>query len=141
MIFFFLVGCTENNFKKEINQDKKYEKNIQVDYLKEDILKKYIVESNKITNVVNIIDFHDMIISRLKNEIDFNIPINLQEELISKIIEEILYDWKCDVVSNIVLKENINIYDFKYILNRTSIRDAIDIMIAYEIIYLGKNNK
>lgn len=127
----------------ELNNEMFVEKENNFNLLDEEIIKLLIKESSEITNVIEIIILHDLISEKIDSEYDSNLSLELQKNLIEKVVIEEIYLWRIEVVKGVIESRGLVIMesDFDIIVEKTIVNDAIDIMIDYETIYYKRRVK
>ncbi len=96
--------------------------------------------ANEKTEVIDVSLLHDRLSRLLLIGVDLEIDIEVQEDLIDDIIVDELYNWKVEMVREMLSEEGVSLNqdDFDTLVARTSVSDAYKLMSVYETIYLKK---
>lgn len=143
MSLLLLVGCKappKQVVAKVPEKKVEIELEDKVDYIEYDVLKEMILLANKKTEIIDIEYLHDRLSKVLLSQVDLGLSIDGQADLIDDIIRAELYQWKTEMVREMLIEESIvlNEDDFDTLVKKTSIKDAYQVMSIYETIYLKK---
>ncbi|MBI9013676.1 MAG: hypothetical protein JEZ08_15690 [Clostridiales bacterium] len=139
-----LVGCQKTPPQKTVKKIEKEPEVVEeieyVEYVNKDQLKALMIKTNGETKIIDLDVLHTMLSGVLLREIDLSIEIDAQSDLIEDIVYEELIKWRRDIVEDILDQEQVilNEDDFETLISRTSIKDAFQLMLSYETIFLKK---
>jgi hypothetical protein len=142
MILLALIGCREEPRKvvKKPVVEEEIEVKVEIEYVENDQLKEMVKLANEKTEVIDVSLLHDRLSRLLLIGVDLEIDIEVQEDLIDDIIVDELYNWKVEMVREMLSEEGVSLNqdDFDTLVARTSVSDAYKLMSVYETIYLKK---
>lgn len=141
LILLFLIGCHEETVTYvEKIIDEEVEEIEVIDYIEAKDLKSLVARSNEVSSVIDLEQLHNKIYDELNVHIDKEKSLKEQETLVEEIVNSVLDQWRREIVQDVVKKANeqVNEDDFEEIVSRTSIRNAYEVMLAYEMIVLRK---
>lgn len=135
-----LIGCHQEK-KQTIKKEKKEPEIVveeTVEYVETDILKSLVRKTSAKTEIVEIMILHDRMFEQIKEAVDLDVDLKLQDELIDEIVLDELKLWKKEIVLEVLEDENVTLNDddLETLIARTSINDAYDVMRIFEKAFL-----
>lgn len=112
----------------------------EIEYIETDQLKDLVKLSNQKTKIVDIQILHDQLSVVLLDQVDLNTSLDQQADLIEEIIIDELYKWKQGLVMEVLAENSIQLNedDLLTVIDRVSVRDAYNVMLAYETVFLRR---